>query len=164
MNWFFFFLLVSLIHCMGFPGSTSGKEPACQCRRHKRCWFDPWVERSPGGGHGNPLQYYYLENPTYRGAWRAAMHWVTKSWTWPKWFSSHVHSTAHHSRETQHVLTQRHCPAHLMDYRGGRYSFHQTPEPLGWILMNWCWEAVSKGDMWETPWRKWISVLKGRLQ
>ena len=38
----------------------------------------------------------------------------------------------------QHMLTQRHCPAHLMDYRGGRYSFHQTPEPLGWILMNWC--------------------------
>ena len=26
------------------PGS---KEPACQCRRHKRCWFDPWVEKTP---------------------------------------------------------------------------------------------------------------------
>ena len=25
------------------PGSTSGKEPACQCRRCKRCSFDPWV-------------------------------------------------------------------------------------------------------------------------
>ena len=28
----------------GFPGSTSGKEPACQCRRHKRCGLEPWVE------------------------------------------------------------------------------------------------------------------------
>ena len=24
-----------------FPGSTSGKAPTCQCRRHKRLWFDP---------------------------------------------------------------------------------------------------------------------------
>ena len=27
----------------GFPGGVSGKEPACQRRRHKRHWFDPWV-------------------------------------------------------------------------------------------------------------------------
>ena len=31
----------------GVPGGTSGKEPACQCRRHKRCRFDPWVRKSP---------------------------------------------------------------------------------------------------------------------
>ena len=31
----------------GFPGSTSGKEPACQCRRHKRHRFDPWVGKIP---------------------------------------------------------------------------------------------------------------------
>ena len=28
---------------MGFPGGTSGKKPACQCRRQKRPRFDPWV-------------------------------------------------------------------------------------------------------------------------
>ena len=27
----------------GFPGGASGKEPACQCRRHKRYRFDSWV-------------------------------------------------------------------------------------------------------------------------
>ena len=32
---------------LGFPGGTSGKEPACQCRRHKRCGFDPWVGEIP---------------------------------------------------------------------------------------------------------------------
>ena len=37
--------------------------------------------RCPEGGHGNPLQYSCLENPTDRGAWRAATHGVTKSWT-----------------------------------------------------------------------------------
>ena len=30
----------------GFPGGTSGKEPACQCRRHKRCKFNPRVRKN----------------------------------------------------------------------------------------------------------------------
>ena len=32
----------------GFPGGTSGKEPACQCRKHKRWEFDPWVRKISG--------------------------------------------------------------------------------------------------------------------
>ena len=40
----------------------------------------PGSGRSPGGGHGNPLQYC-MENPMDRGAWRATVHRVTKSWT-----------------------------------------------------------------------------------
>ena len=35
--------------------------------------------RSPGGGHGNSLQYSCLENPMDRGAWRATVHGVTES-------------------------------------------------------------------------------------
>ena len=38
-------------------------------------------EISPGGGHGNPLQYTCLENPMDRGAWQAMVHRVAKSWT-----------------------------------------------------------------------------------
>ena len=34
--------------------------------------------RSPAGGHGNPLRYSYLKNPTDRGAWRATVHGVTE--------------------------------------------------------------------------------------
>ena len=34
----------------------------------------PGLVRSPGGGHGNPLQYSCLENPMDRGAWQAAAH------------------------------------------------------------------------------------------
>ena len=37
--------------------------------------------RSPGGGHGNPLQYCCPENPMDRGAYWAKVHGVTKSWT-----------------------------------------------------------------------------------
>ena len=42
----------------------------------------PGLGRSPGGGHGNPLQYSCLENPMDRAAWRAIAHGVTKSLTW----------------------------------------------------------------------------------
>ena len=32
---------------MGFPGAPSGKEPTCQCRKHKRHGFDSWVRKIP---------------------------------------------------------------------------------------------------------------------
>ena len=38
--------------------------------------------RSPGGGHGHPLQYSCLESPMDRGAWWATVHRVTKNHTW----------------------------------------------------------------------------------
>ena len=38
----------------------------------------PGSRRSPGGGHGNPLQYSCRENSIDRGAWRATVHGVTK--------------------------------------------------------------------------------------
>ena len=37
--------------------------------------------RSPGGGHGNPLQYSRLKNSMDRGAWWAVVHRVSKSRT-----------------------------------------------------------------------------------
>ena len=64
-----------------FPGGASGKEPTCQCRRWKRHRFDPWVGRSPGEGHGNPIQYTCLQNSIDRRAWWATIHVVAKSWT-----------------------------------------------------------------------------------
>ena len=64
---------------MGFPGGSDGKESACNVG-------DPalilGLGRSPGEGNGNPLQYSCLENPIDRGAWRATVHGLTKSWTW----------------------------------------------------------------------------------
>ena len=41
----------------------------------------PESGRSPGEGNGNPLQYSCLENPMDEGAWEAAVHGATKSWT-----------------------------------------------------------------------------------
>ena len=41
----------------------------------------PGLGRSPGGGHGNPLQHACLENSMDRGAWQATVHGVTKNCT-----------------------------------------------------------------------------------
>ena len=41
----------------------------------------PGLGRSPGGGHGNVLQYSCLENAMDRGAWWATVHGIAKSWT-----------------------------------------------------------------------------------
>ena len=41
----------------------------------------PGLGRSPGGGHGDTLQYSCLENPMDREAWGAIVHMVTKNWT-----------------------------------------------------------------------------------
>ena len=41
----------------------------------------PGSGKSPGGGHGDPLQYSCLENPVDRGAWRATVHEVAQSQT-----------------------------------------------------------------------------------
>ena len=51
--------------------------------------------RSLGGGHGNPLQYFCLENPMDRGAWggvAVTVHRVAKSWTQLKRLCMYTHS------------------------------------------------------------------------
>ena len=59
----------------GFPGSSNGKESACNAGDLGSI---PGLGRSPGEGNGNPLQYLCLENPTDRGAWLAIVHGVAE--------------------------------------------------------------------------------------
>ena len=56
-------------HPLSFPSDASGKEPACQCMRRKRCGFSPWIGKIPWRRPCNPLQYSCLGNPMDRGAW-----------------------------------------------------------------------------------------------
>ena len=47
---------------MGFPDGATGKEPAANTGDIRDVGLIPGSGRSPGGGHGNPLQYSCLEN------------------------------------------------------------------------------------------------------
>ena len=65
-------MMVSLI-TWGFPGGTSGKEPVCNAGDMKDGDLIPGSGISPGGGHGNPLEYSCLENPMDRETWQATI-------------------------------------------------------------------------------------------
>ena len=57
------------------------KNPPANAGDREDTGLIPGLGRSPGGGHGNPLQSSCLENPMGRGAWQATVHRVTKSRT-----------------------------------------------------------------------------------
>ena len=63
---------------IGFPGGSDNKESVCKAGD---LGLIPRLGRSPGGGHGNSLQYSCLEKPMGRGAWWATVHGVAKSQT-----------------------------------------------------------------------------------
>ena len=62
----------------------------------------PGSGRSHGGGHGNPLQYSCLENPTDRGAWRATVHRVEKNQTRLKQLGMHAEKEVAPATEGKH--------------------------------------------------------------
>ena len=58
---------------LGCPDGSAGKESACNAGYTGDMRLIPEWGRSPGEGHGNPLQYSCLENPMDRGAWWATV-------------------------------------------------------------------------------------------
>ena len=56
---------------LDFPSSSNGKESACSVGDLGSI---PGLERTPGEGHGNPLQYSCLDNSMDRGAWQSTVH------------------------------------------------------------------------------------------
>ena len=66
---------------MGFPGGTSGNEPPAKLEDVRDMSLIPELGRSPGEGHGDPLQYSCLENPMDKGAWHVTVQGVAQSRT-----------------------------------------------------------------------------------
>ena len=94
-----------------FPVGASGKESVCQCRRHKRCGFNPWVGKNPWRGNGNPFQYSCLEkNPMDRGAWQATVNRVETCQTWlNRW--AHMHSKVFY---IPHLILKTLCKVNIL--------------------------------------------------
>ena len=70
------FVMSRLAFIKGLPGGSVVKNPPANAGDSGSI---PGLGRSPGEGHGNPLQYSYLGNPMDRGAWWATVLGVTKS-------------------------------------------------------------------------------------
>ena len=93
----------------------------------------PGLGRSPGGGHGNPLQYSCLENSMDRGTWWVTVHGVKNSGTWLNVFvHAHTHTYTH---------------AHTNDRKG---IGCKNPDMEDWFLencrrmalLNWPWKKL----------------------
>ena len=70
----------------GFPGGSDSKESTCNADLGSISGSG----RSPGGGHGNPLQYSCLENPMDSAAWWDIVHRNIKSQTQFKQINRHA--------------------------------------------------------------------------
>ena len=88
------YICVCVLHIRiwDFPVGSAVKECACNAANAgDNVGSIPGWGRSPGGGHGNPLQYSCLENPMYGRAWWATVHGVTKNQTRLKRLNIHTY-------------------------------------------------------------------------
>ena len=70
------------------PGGASGKEHACQCRKHKRLGYSPELQRSLKEGMVTHSSILAWRIPVDRGAWCATVHRISKSRTQLKWLTA----------------------------------------------------------------------------
>ena len=59
--WHYWFSILRHLLFLCFPGGPIDKEPACQCRRHKRYRFNPWVGKSPWSEAWQPTPVFLPE-------------------------------------------------------------------------------------------------------
>ena len=108
-------LWVLLYRCQrtsGPPRWCCGKEYVCQCRWHKSCGFDPWVEKIPWSRKWQPTPVFLPGKFTDRGNWKAPVH-GAKSWIR---LTTHTHTHTH--------TRGPHCPWLLSSH------FLRLPGPL----------------------------------
>ena len=124
------FSMLSNYVCLrkGLPGCASGKELTLQCRRLKRHWLNPWVRKIPWRRAWQPLSYSCLDNPMDRGALRATVHMVARSWTQLKWLGMHTHVL-----EIPKQLTS------TMEYLGSEFPFSTLKDAFCWQGKKWEW-------------------------
>ena len=73
-------VLIDVKDKLGFPSGISGKEPSCQCRRHKRQGFNPWLGKVPWGKVWQPTPVFLPgESHGQRSLVGYSPFWVAKS-------------------------------------------------------------------------------------
>ena len=146
VSWLFFF--VEELHSIWgqmrlrcFLGGTSSKEPTCQCRRHKRHGFNPWVRKISWRRAWQHTLVFLPGGSLDRGAWWATVHRAAQSqiqlkrlsvyaWGWDKgwhWNSSkHGLASTHtqyHRRQGSLWLKRNGCGIKSISLSSGSITF-----------------------------------------
>ena len=80
------------VYIWGFPGGSEGKKSACNTGDLDSI---PGLEKSPGGGHGNPFQYSCLENPHEQKSLAGCSPWSHKELDTTEGLSTYVYTHTH---------------------------------------------------------------------
>ena len=138
VTWFFWSITLS-------TRWLSSKESACN---QGDMGSIPVSGRSPGGGHGNPLQYSYLGSPMDRGAWQTTVHRVKKRIKL-KWLS-----TQHKYRASQGVqVLNTHTHTHTHTHPVCQWSRHKSHRFDTWF----------RKILWRRAWQPIPVLLPGRI-
>ena len=132
---------------LGFLGEVLVvKNPPANAGNKREVGLIPGSRRSPGGGHGNSLQYSCLENPMDRGAWRATVHGVAKSQTRQQLNNNNIYILEYpflvqvYSSQKYQTLCQFHLResrthgSHRMGFGGGAWPSAHRQAPLPSVL------------------------------
>ena len=131
----------------GFSGGSDSKESACSAGD---LGLIPGLGRSPGGGHGNPLQYSYLGNPMDRGAWRAIIHGVVNNPKSRTWLSDSMQNTSDNKSTKKGLRMELQWSKFLV------YCSNELDVNLNYIKML---AEISGGNFW----RKLRKQLKKKI-
>lgn len=119
-------------YTQGFPGGTSGKAAACQCRRHKRQGFDPWVRFHPQKGAQQPTSAFlpgeFHEQMSLEG--------------WSPW----QHKELDPTEATQHTYMLT-CLI-FTTWPPGELAYHGASHPLGSSLSQQVKNYLKQKDSW----------------
>ena len=110
---------------LGFPPASDGKEFACHAGDLGSI---PGLGRSPGGGHGNPLQYSCLENPLGQRCLAGYSPWAGKESDMTEQLSARVRA---------HTLTHAHIHTSLDSPRGYIRSSPQISTSGSSLVVQW---------------------------
>ena len=121
-------MILSLISHICLSISLCGyKEPACQCRRHKRPWYDPWVGKIPWRRAWHPTPVFLPGESHGQRSLVGFRPWVAKSWAWLRPLSTYTYT---HTHTHAHTYTNTHIHTYP-----SRQSQKSNLKPVRFILL-----------------------------
>ena len=127
--------------CLRLPRGRSGKEPTCQCRRHRRHWFNPWVRKIPwrrkwqptlvflsGKSHGQRT----LAGHSFKESQRAGHNWEC--------MYAHMHCLGMHARKS---VVWSECLCHLRNCKRSISNWNFRPGVSSRLSLK-CWAILGR--------------------